>query len=104
MRLQARVFQVPTNLRINSFGFPGGAGRSISSACTTCNNLLAGVANTEHDFTLSNKLMPHPIYARRYWGQMLSPSKERFVEILPLIEEAYLDATVKFEKKVKRPA
>jgi Family of unknown function (DUF6194) len=63
-----------------------------------------GVVNTGHDFTMSNILMPHPIYAWMSWGQILSPSKERFHEILPLIEEAYLDATVKFDKKVKRLA
>ncbi len=57
--------------------------------------------DTGHDFTMPNMLMPHPIYAWMYWGQILSPSSERFEEILPLIEEAYLDATVKFDKKIK---
>ena len=58
-----------------------------------------GIVNSGHDFTRINELMPHPVYAWMGWAQILSPSRERFDEILPLIAEAHTVAMEKFNKK-----
>ncbi|EGR4133504.1 hypothetical protein DDM87_17775 [Vibrio cholerae] len=59
-----------------------------------------GIINTGHDFTALNTLMPHPIYGWMNWVQILNPNEAAFTEILPLIEEAYASAVVKFNKKI----
>lgn len=59
-----------------------------------------GIINTGHDFTALNTLMPHPIYGWMNWVQILNPTETAFKEILPLIEEAYASAVVKFNKKI----
>jgi hypothetical protein len=61
-----------------------------------------GIVDTGHDFTQSNVLMPHPIYGWMSWVCILSPSKDVFNEIYPLIEKAHSNAIVKFNKKVKK--
>ncbi|AFY96957.1 DUF6194 family protein [Chamaesiphon minutus] len=58
-----------------------------------------GIVATEHDFTELNELMPHPIYAWISWVQILSPSRDKFEEVFPLIEEAHQEAVKKFVKK-----
>jgi len=60
-----------------------------------------GIVNTGHDFTKTDVLMPHPIYAWMSWLCILSPSTESFDEIYPLIEKAHASAIIKFNKKVK---
>ncbi len=55
---------------------------------------------TGHDFTALNVLMPHPVYAWMGWAQILSPSRDRFDELLPLIAEAHAVAADKFNKKI----
>ena len=59
-----------------------------------------GIINTGHDFTALNTLMPHPIYGWMNWVQILNPNEAAFTEILPLIEEAYASAVVKFNNKI----
>ncbi len=59
-----------------------------------------GIVNTGHDFTETEVLMPHPIYAWMSWVCILSPSVDRFKEIYPLIEKAHANAVLKFDKKV----
>ncbi len=61
--------------------------------------LKGGYVATGHDFTALNVLMPHPVYAWMGWAQILSPSREQFEEILPLIGEAHAVAVEKFNKK-----
>lgn len=58
-----------------------------------------GYVATGHDFTALNVLMPHPVYAWMGWAQILSPSRERFDELLSLIAEAPAVAVEKFNKK-----
>lgn len=58
-----------------------------------------GIVATQHDFTELNELMPHPIYAWMSWAQILSPSRDKFEEVFPLIEEAHQEEVKKFEKK-----
>src|SRR5262245_42742346 len=43
-----------------------------------------------HDFTvLDRRIMPHPVYAKMYWGCFLNPSAETFPAVRPLLAEAY---------------
>ena len=58
------------------------------------------IVNTGHDFTKTNILTPHPVYAWMSWVCVLSPSTELFEEIYPLIVEAHGSAINKFNKKV----
>lgn len=58
-----------------------------------------GIVDTGHDFDRVNQLMPHPVYAWMGWVQILSPTKEVFDDVLPLIAEAHHAAVVKFNKK-----
>lgn len=58
-----------------------------------------GSVTTGHDFTRVNELMPHPVYAWMGWVQILSPTKEGFAAVLPLIEAAYHRAVVKFNQR-----
>ena len=48
-----------------------------------------GVVKTGHDFTQSNLLMPHPIYAWMNWVQLLNPSEETWNSIQDLVQESY---------------
>jgi len=61
--------------------------------------LKGGCVATGHDFTALNVLMPHPVYAWMGWAQILSPSRERFEALLPLIGEAHAVAMEKYYKK-----
>ncbi len=54
---------------------------------------------TNDNFTEKNELMPHPIYGWMSWVQILNPSKNKFNELLPLLEEAHSNAVIKFNKK-----
>jgi hypothetical protein len=58
------------------------------------------IVETGHDFTKTNVLMPHPIYAWMSWVCILSPSPEKFKDIQPLIEAAHTSAMAKFDKKI----
>jgi len=60
------------------------------------------IVSTKHDFTQLNALMPHPIYAWMSWAQILSPSQEKFDEILPYIIKSHSSAIVKFNKKTTK--
>jgi Family of unknown function (DUF6194) len=62
------------------------------------------IVATDHDFAKLNELMPHPIYAWMAWVQILSPSRDQFEDIFPLIEEAHQAAVKKFEKKTANNA
>lgn len=46
------------------------------------------------DFTVLDKIIPHPIYGKMYWICVLSPSTETFEIVKPLLAEAY-EADVK---------
>lgn len=59
-----------------------------------------GIVDTGHDFTVINKLMPHPIYGWMSWVQVLSPNASMFESLLPLIAEAHVNAVSKFNKKL----
>lgn len=58
------------------------------------------IIETNHNFTATDELMPHPIYGWMSWAQILNPTSEKLEEIMPLIAEAYQSAVIKFNKKV----
>lgn len=61
-----------------------------------------GIVDTGHDFTLTDQLMPHPIYAWMSWVQIINPSESSFTELLPLLSEAHASAMLKFNRKVNK--
>ena len=61
-----------------------------------------GVVETGHDFTVLNRLTPHPVYGWMGWLSVLSPSTETFEEVRSLIDEAHERAVTKFEKRLGR--
>ena len=46
-------------------------------------------AESEHDFTQLDRLMPHPVYGRNHFVCVLNPSDSTFDAISPLLKEAY---------------
>jgi hypothetical protein len=60
------------------------------------------IVNTGHDFTKTNILLPHPVYAWMSWVCVLSPSNEVFEKIYPLIVEAHNNVIKKFNKKIQK--
>jgi hypothetical protein len=60
-----------------------------------------GVAATGHKFTISDILMPHPVYAWMGWVQLLNPTKRTFDALLPLLDEAHQIAAEKFRKRTR---
>ena len=61
-----------------------------------------GVVDTGNDFTAIDILTPHPVYAWMGWVQILSPTKNRFVELQPLFEAAYCHTVDKHGKSASR--
>lgn len=43
----------------------------------------------EHDFTVLDRLLPHPVYAPNHFVCVLNPSDSTFEAIKPLLREAY---------------
>ncbi len=58
-----------------------------------------GVVDMDYDFTETDKIIPHPVYAWMSWICSLNPGKETFNELKPLITEAYDYAKEKYQKK-----
>ena len=58
-----------------------------------------GVVGTGHDFTVLDKLLPHPVYAWMSWVCVLNPSAETFKALESLLAEAYDLAVGKFAKR-----
>ena len=47
------------------------------------------VAQTGHDYTKLDELMPHPIYCRQFWVCVLNPTEHTWEKVKPLLAEAY---------------
>ncbi len=60
-----------------------------------------GVVDLPLDFTQTGRLMPHPVYAWMGWAQVLSPDRNLFEELFPLLREAHAIAVEKFARKVR---
>ncbi len=58
-----------------------------------------GVVDMPCDFTETDKILPHPVYAWMGWICALNPSEETFEKLEPLIREAYEYAKEKYAKR-----
>lgn len=58
-----------------------------------------GAADMPYDFTETDKILPHPVYAWMSWICALNPSEETFEKLKPLIREAYEYAKEKHAKR-----
>ena len=57
------------------------------------------IVNMDYDFTKTNVLLPHPVYAWMSWICILNPTEETFEKIKPYIQESYEYAIEKFLKR-----
>lgn len=57
------------------------------------------IVDMSFDFTQTDKLLPHPVYAWMSWVCVLNPSVATFERIKPLIQEAYEYAKEKYTKR-----
>jgi hypothetical protein len=48
-----------------------------------------GVIETEHDFTVLDQLLPHPVYAPQAWISVLNPGEQSWEQVKGLLQEAY---------------
>lgn len=55
--------------------------------------------NMPYDFTSSDCVLPHPVYAWMAWICSINPSEKTFNVLKPLIRESYDFAKEKYEKK-----
>lgn len=58
-----------------------------------------GVVDTGHEFTTTDELLPHPVYAWAGWVCVLSPSAETLSTLWPLVDEAYERAVGAYEER-----
>lgn len=59
----------------------------------------AGVIEGDHDFTVRDRILPHPHYAPQSWVCVVSPSAETFETVCGLLREAYERAVLRAERK-----
>jgi hypothetical protein len=62
----------------------------------------ATAADSRHDFTELDLLMPHPVYAPQSWVCVLNPSRETFERVKPLLAEAYASAAARHARREGR--
>lgn len=58
-----------------------------------------GVVEMDYDFSQSDTVIPHPIYAWMAWVCVINPSENTFKKLLPLIDEGYKLALDKYNRK-----
>ncbi len=58
-----------------------------------------GTADMGYDYTVTDRILPHPVYGWMSWICCLNPSEETFERLKPLIAEAYEYAKEKFLKR-----
>jgi hypothetical protein len=59
----------------------------------------AGIIEGDHDFTLRDRILPHPHYAPQSWVCVVSPGKETFEVVRGLLREAYERAVLRATRK-----
>lgn len=58
-----------------------------------------GTVDMNYDFSATNQILPHPVYAWMAWICSLNPSEKTFNELMPLIQEAYEYTKEKHKKR-----
>ncbi|MDO5089699.1 MAG: DUF6194 family protein [Leptotrichiaceae bacterium] len=61
-----------------------------------------GIVDMEYDFSVMDRIIPHPVYAWMSWICSLNPSEITFEKLTPLIYEAYEYAKEKYAKRIKK--
>jgi hypothetical protein len=59
------------------------------------------VALPGHDLTRLDELAPHPVYAWMSWVQILSPTRERFAALRPLLDESLELARTRWSRRIR---
>lgn len=57
------------------------------------------IVDMDCDFTATDTILPHPVYAWMSWISILNPSIDTFQRLQPLIRESYEYAKEKFKKR-----
>ncbi len=53
-----------------------------------------------YDYTVLDKILPHPVYGRMYWVSILNPSRETFEnQVQPLLTDAYELSAGRYAKR-----
>lgn len=60
------------------------------------------IVDMEYDFTATDQILPHPVYAWMGWICVLNPSETRFEELKSLIREGYDYAKEKYAKRKQK--
>jgi hypothetical protein len=60
------------------------------------------VAASSYDFTVLDRILPHPVYGKMFWVCVLSPSPETFAAVKPLLAEAHERAAGRHAKTRQR--
>jgi hypothetical protein len=56
---------------------------------------------SDHDFTVRDRVFPHPVYAKQRWVSVIDPSRATFDDVVkPLLDEAY---RILADRKARRP-
>ncbi|KOX12963.1 hypothetical protein ADK67_45080 [Saccharothrix sp. NRRL B-16348] len=63
-----------------------------------------GVFDTGFDYTESDRLMPHPVYASQHWVCVVSPIRTTFDDVQALLAEAHEFAARKHANHARRTA
>ena len=61
-----------------------------------------GVVQTGHDFSLRDRILPHPVYGWMAWIAILNPSHETFEEVKPLLSRAYERAVERYRRRMRQ--
>jgi hypothetical protein len=63
-------------------------------------NAYGSGSDRSFDFTVLDKLIPHPVYGRMYWVSVLNPTDETLkTKVHPLLVEAYEQAVRKYNRQ-----
>ena len=63
---------------------------NIGVSKDTFQALFGAAGEAEHDFTVLDRLLPHPVYGKMYWVCVLNPGPATSEVIRDLLTEAYI--------------
>jgi len=60
------------------------------------------IVEMDYDFSVTDQILPHPVYAWMSWLCVLNPAEDTFEALKPYIQEAYEYAKEKFAKRKEK--
>ena len=69
----------------------------------TFQELFGAKRPDRYDYTVLDRIMPHPVYGNLYWICVLNPGQHTFERIIPLLAEAYELSVARYSKPAMRP-